>query len=96
MSDQEKRFEEASNDQIYLFASDPHRIAAARTRSEHLQRGRKRPKRAVEDTATITRYAKLPAFLRVSGIRQGICGRLRSRLLKLSARLMALLQRAVR
>jgi hypothetical protein len=43
MSEDEKRMEAASDDKFFLYASDPHRIAAARVQADRKKRGRKHP-----------------------------------------------------
>lgn len=63
MSDDEKRFEESSDDQVYLYASDPHRIAAARAQGDRTRRDRRGPKGAVDDPANGTRRATWVAIL---------------------------------
>jgi hypothetical protein len=58
MSDHEKRFKEASDEQVYLYASDPHRIAAARAQAERTRRDRARPKGPTEEIANFPRSRK--------------------------------------
>jgi hypothetical protein len=63
MSDHEKRFKEASDEQVYLYASDPHRIAAARAQAERIRRERARPKGPTEDIASIAHSPRRTAVV---------------------------------
>ena len=63
MPDHEKRSKEDSDDQVYLYASDPHRIAAAHVQAERVRRDRERPKEAAKNTTIGTRYATWAVIL---------------------------------
>lgn len=63
MPDHEKRIEEANDDQVYLYASDPHRIAAARAQAARTRRDPDYPTGAVDDSANGTRNATWAAIL---------------------------------
>lgn len=55
MSDHEKRFKEASDAQVYQYASDPHRIIATRAQAERVRRDRESLKGTVKDATKTTR-----------------------------------------
>jgi hypothetical protein len=66
MSDHEKRFKEASDEQVYLYASDPHRIIAARTQAERVRRDRESLKGTVKDVTQTTRSSRRAAIIGIA------------------------------
>lgn len=66
MSEDEKRIEAASDDKFFLYASDPHRIAAARAQADREKRDDERADGVIEDIDNISRYWMWPAIVGVA------------------------------
>ncbi len=68
MSDHEKRFKEASDAQVYQYASDPHRIIATRAQAERVRRDRESLKGTVKDATKTTRSSRQAAIIGIAAI----------------------------